>query len=170
LNKEGIKMALKIMYRLLVAQNAKRPTDANIKSYDMEADTYENRNAALLALGWSNNSGKDPDVTEKKFMQDMLKDNSVDRLTVLPVLIDDVSGKSYELQELDPQDYAPRLISRKTKEIKGKERELWVKSMKDVELDFKENYEIIEENEKKKSKSSTSISESATSTSVSSQE
>lgn len=158
-------MALKIMYRLLAAQNAKRPVDANIKVYDMEADTYENRNAALTALGWPNNSNKDPDMTEKKFKEDMLKDHSVDKIAVIPILIDDVSGKVYELREVEEYDYSSMILSRKLKEVRQKDREIWNDELKGVDLDIRENYEIREEVKKNKEKES--VSSSSTSTSVS---
>jgi hypothetical protein len=158
-------MALKIVYRLIAIQNAKRPKDANIKTFDMTEDTFANRDAALTAIGWPNTSGKDPDVTIKKFTKSMKDTASVEKITVFPLLIDDVTNKAYMLREVDPADYLQYMISTNIKEIREKERILWHKDLGDRELDLEENYEKRDRIEK--SKSATSVSASTTSTSIS---
>jgi len=158
-------MALKIVYRLIAIQNAKRPKDANIKTFDMTEDTMANRNAALTAIGWPNQSNKDPDVTIKQFKKSMLETASVEKITVFPLLVDDVTNKAYMLREVDPEDYLQYMISTSIKEVRVKNRIRWHKDLGDLELDLEENYEKRDRIEQ--SKSATSISASTTSTSIS---
>jgi hypothetical protein len=84
---------------------------------------------------------------------------------IIPLLVDDVSGKSYLLDEIDQDDYIPRIMGIRSKEIKKKDREIWDTLIGEKELDLEEMYEKREKH--LKSLASTSVSASATSTSTS---
>jgi hypothetical protein len=152
-------MALQIVYRLIAIQNAKRPKHANIKTFDMVDDSFASRDAALTAIGWPNQSGKNPDMTIKKFTKSMKDTASVEKIMILPLLKDDVTNKVYLLDEVDETDYIQRIMSVKPKEVRSKESALWHKEIGDNELDLEENYEKRE----KKSSSSSSTSSASVS-------
>ena len=151
-------MALKIVYRLIAIQNAKHPKHASIKTFDMTEDTMASRNAALTAIGWPNQSGKDPDVTIKKFTKSMRDTASVQKIMIFPLLIDDVSNKAYLLDELYTEDYIQRMMTVKPKEVHDKDRINWHKSVGDNELDIEESYEKIDKLSSSSSSTSTTVS------------
>jgi len=95
----------------------------------------------------------------------MLETASVEKITVFPLLVDDVTNKAYMLREVDPEDYLQYMISTSIKEVRVKNRIRWHKDLGDLELDLEENYEKRDRIEQ--SKSATSISASTTSTSIS---
>lgn len=153
-------MALQIVYRLIAIQNAKHPKQANIKTFDMVDDSFASRDAALTAIGWPNQSGKNPDVTIKQFMKSMNDTASIQKIMILPLLKDDVTNKVYLLDEVDETEYIQRMMSVKPKEVRDKESVLWHKELGNYELDIEENYE-------KREKRAASSSSSSTSTTVS---
>jgi hypothetical protein len=140
-------MSLKIKHKLIVIQNAKYPKDALVKSYNMDEDTFENRNLALASLGCPNLSGVDPDVTSEIFTKAMKETTNVEKMTVFTILVDEDTNKTYILSELEPEDYLRKTLTIKPKEVRAKERELWIKDHAKIELDLRENYQIRAEYE-----------------------